>query len=107
MGKTLTQSDLTAVNDTIESLSDRIDRNVKQIFINSEIRDNIIEVAGLPKKLQETQFEVLKIEHNQTEQDRRVEMNNKRINEIETMMKRSDSIQNEVLAKQETGELTF
>ena len=50
---------------------------------------------------------MLKFENNQTEMDRKVEMNNKRLEELESTLKRSANIQDEVLKKQETGELTF
>ena len=107
MAKTLTQSDISDIKDQVESLSDRIETNSRQIAINSEIHDNIVLVAGLPKKLQEMSYSLLKIENNQTETDRRVEMNNKRLEELETTLKRSNSIHAEMLKKQETGELTF
>ena len=107
MTKILTHSDISDLKDQVENLGDRIDTNSRQIAINSDIHDNIVQVAGLPKKLQEVSYSLLKIENNQTEADRKVEMNNKQLEELETALKRSSSIESEMLKKQETGELTF
>ena len=67
MNKCLTHSDLNEVNDHVLALIGRIDANTNQIMINTEIKENIIEVSHMPKQIQELSLHVLKLENIQTE----------------------------------------
>ena len=107
MDKCLTHSDLNEVNEYISQLSAKIEANYNQIQINSEIRESIVEVSSMPKKLQEVEMQLLTMENNWTEQQRAVDHNNKRLTGFEQTLKRSQNIQDDMLAKQEVGELSF
>ena len=50
---------------------------------------------------------VLKVEHEVADSHRKVESTNKRLETFENLMKRSDEINNDLLQKQEAGEVTF
>ena len=107
MNKCLTTSDLNEVNDYVSQLEARIDANANQIAINSEIRDQIVEVSTMPKQMQELSLNLLKLENNITENMRIVDNNTKRLDNFEVVLKRSEGIKDEMMAKQEVGELCF
>ena len=92
MAKCLTTSDLNEVNDNINSLLHRIDSNSAQISLNTEIKDNIIEVSHMPKQIQDLSLSVLRIENDNVEKERKVANNKKRLDEMEKIFNRSQNI---------------
>ena len=107
MDKCLSHSDLTEIHEHIDTLEARIDANANQIKINTEVRESIVEFANLPKQIQDMSLSVTQLENGQTDASRQLDQNIKRIDNIESTLKRSQNIQNEMMAKQEVGELSF
>ena len=107
MNKCLTHSDLSEIHEHINALENRIDANANQIKINAEVRETIVEFANFPKQINEMQLNVTRMENSQTDILRIFDQNAKRMDQIDNAMKRSQNIQNEMMSKQEVGELSF
>ena len=63
MNKCLSHSDLSEIHDHIDSLEARIDANANQIKINTEVRESIVEFANFPKKLNEVEINLTRLEN--------------------------------------------
>ena len=107
MDKFLTESSLTEIKENAELIEQRIDQNVGHIQTFMELREQLTEFINLPRQHQDLNLTVTKLENSLTELQRQAKDTTRELEHIDQIHKRSESIQNEMLAKQETGDLNF
>ena len=107
MAKFLTEGSLTELKENNEIIEAKIDQNFVHIKSILDLRDSLTEFINLPRQHQDLNLTVTRLENSFSELQRQANDTTRELEKIEDLHKRSENIQNEMLAKQETGDLNF
>ena len=105
--KFLTESSLTELKENNEIIEQRIDQQAIHLKSILDMRDQMTEFINLPRQHQDLNLTVTKIENSLTELQRQANDTTRELEHLEDIHKRSEAVTNEMLEKQETGELNF